>query len=149
MTAITGGRMTVPSSQNGRTMMDLDTLGKLCHQIAADHGFWDQQRNFGEMVALAHSELSEALEAHRLGEFFTTWHHVSDCPVLSTTCGPIPECTCTPKPDGILTELMDCIIRCLDTAYSIALSSGESIDKVFWAKMRYNNRRQHLHGKRY
>ena len=32
------------------------------HRGACERGFWDQERNFGEMVALVHSEISEAVE---------------------------------------------------------------------------------------
>ena len=31
------------------------------HSIAVDHGFWDSNRSDGEIIALIHSELSEAL----------------------------------------------------------------------------------------
>jgi len=36
-----------------------------CHAIAKEKGFWDEERNDGECIALMHSELSEALEALR------------------------------------------------------------------------------------
>lgn len=36
-----------------------------CHRIAREKGWWDDQRNDAEMIALMHSELSEALEAMR------------------------------------------------------------------------------------
>ena len=33
---------------------------------AREHGWWDgEERTFGELIALAHSELSEALEEYR------------------------------------------------------------------------------------
>lgn len=32
------------------------------HQNAVAHGWWDEPRSFGDIVALCHSELSEALE---------------------------------------------------------------------------------------
>ena len=32
---------------------------------AKQHGWWDEDRTFGEVIALCHSELSEALEAYR------------------------------------------------------------------------------------
>jgi NTP pyrophosphatase (non-canonical NTP hydrolase) len=37
----------------------------LCHGIAKEKGWWDSERNEGELIALMHSELSEALEAMR------------------------------------------------------------------------------------
>jgi len=36
-----------------------------CHRIAKEKGWWDNERNDGELIALMHSELSEALEAMR------------------------------------------------------------------------------------
>ena len=42
-------------------------LEKEIHQNAVEHGWWDEPRTFGEIVALCHSELSEALEELRVG----------------------------------------------------------------------------------
>jgi NTP pyrophosphatase (non-canonical NTP hydrolase) len=36
-----------------------------CHCVAQSKGWWDDVRNDGELIALMHSELSEALEAMR------------------------------------------------------------------------------------
>ncbi|MDP2904794.1 MAG: MazG nucleotide pyrophosphohydrolase domain-containing protein [Candidatus Omnitrophota bacterium] len=36
-----------------------------CHSIAREKGWWQEERNDGELIALIHSELSEALEAMR------------------------------------------------------------------------------------
>lgn len=36
-----------------------------CHRIAKEKGWWKEPRNDGELIALMHSELSEALEAMR------------------------------------------------------------------------------------
>jgi NTP pyrophosphatase (non-canonical NTP hydrolase) len=38
---------------------------KECHRIAQEKGWWETERNDGELIALMHSELSEALEAMR------------------------------------------------------------------------------------
>ena len=45
---------------------DVKYLSKLCHRIAREKGFWDSKRNTGEMLMLIVTELSEAMEAHRL-----------------------------------------------------------------------------------
>jgi len=49
-----------------------DTLNKLrdeSHNYAKSKGFYDNEpRNFGELIALIHSEVSEALEADRRGD---------------------------------------------------------------------------------
>ncbi|MCK9604703.1 MAG: hypothetical protein M0R66_10140 [Candidatus Omnitrophica bacterium] len=38
---------------------------KECNRIAKKKGWWEDERNDGELIALMHSELSEALEAMR------------------------------------------------------------------------------------
>lgn len=45
--------------------MDIENLIKDCHLVAKEKGWWDGERNDGELIALMHSELSEALEAMR------------------------------------------------------------------------------------
>ncbi len=45
--------------------MNINTLCNLSHQNAKDKGFWDKERNIGELLMLITSELAEALEAHR------------------------------------------------------------------------------------
>jgi NTP pyrophosphatase (non-canonical NTP hydrolase) len=46
----------------------LNELAQLCHGIAAQKGFWDEQRNIGEALMLIVTELAEAMEAHRKQE---------------------------------------------------------------------------------
>ena len=65
--------------------MGLNELAKEIHKTACEKGWWEEERTFGELIALCHSELSEALEVYRDGYR-----------------GSIPE------------ELVDCIIRILD-----------------------------------
>jgi len=37
----------------------------ICHAIAVEKGFWDQERNVGEALMLIVTELAEAMEAYR------------------------------------------------------------------------------------
>ena len=43
----------------------INDLIRECHCVAKNKGWWDDLRNDGELIALMHSELSEALEAMR------------------------------------------------------------------------------------
>ena len=43
----------------------INDLVKICYAIAKEKGWWDKRRNDAELIALMHSELSEALEALR------------------------------------------------------------------------------------
>lgn len=45
--------------------MDIKKWIELCYGTAKDKGWWDFERSDGELIALMHSELSEALEAMR------------------------------------------------------------------------------------
>ena len=45
--------------------MVLSDLQREAHAIAKEHGWWDEERTFGDLIALIHSEASEALEGYR------------------------------------------------------------------------------------
>lgn len=95
---------------------------RLAHETASNAGWYrdpqtgqDIERNFGEVVALMHSELSEALEADRKG--------LMDDKL--------------PHRDGREVEFADCIIRILDTAAALGLDVAGAIIE----KNRYNRDR--------
>lgn len=49
-------------------MTDLSELQEAVWCIAENHGWHDLDRSRGDILALIHSEVSEALEAHREGD---------------------------------------------------------------------------------
>ena len=108
------------------TVTNLNELAKRIHTNAEKHGFWVPDRNFGEMIALAHSELSEALEEHRSGND-VVWYGEGG------------------KPEGTAVEIIDCIIRCLDMLDSLDVD----IDAITEIKMQYNENRPYKHGREY
>ena len=75
------------------------SLSKQIHQNAVDHGWWDEPRGFGEIIALIHSEWSEALEEYRAGRGML-WYAT--------------DAANKKKPEGIAVELIDGCIRILD-----------------------------------
>jgi len=86
-------------------------------------GFWDAERNVGEMLMLVTSELAEALEFHRKGKFVEgdQWK------------------------DTFEEEIADAFIRLFD------LCGGLDIDiaKMIQLKLEYNKQRPYKHGKKY
>lgn len=105
--------------------MNLDQWAREIHEIAVEHGWWDEERSFGEIVALCHSELSEALEADRRGEA-----------MVEERDG---------KPEGVAVEMADCLIRILDWFGRVGIDP----EIVVKEKVKYNRRRPYRHGKRY
>lgn len=112
---------------NSQSFVDvIRELSKKIHTNAVEHGFWcdEPTSNFGLKIALIHSELSEALEAHRSGNLLS--------PTLS-------QLSWTEE------ELADAIIRILDLSEKCGFDLGNAI----LAKHNFNCTRPHKHGKKY
>jgi len=102
--------------------MNINEFAKDVHMNAILHGWWTDDKKFPEIIALCHSELSEALEEYR-----------NDKPMFYVKDG---------KPEGIGTELMDCVIRILDYCEYMHID----IEETLRLKNEYNRTRPFRHG---
>ena len=99
--------------------MKMNKFAAEVHQNAVEHGWWDEERSFGEIIALCHSELSEALEEYRAKRpmvyFVVEMDDSKGGTYLAIREDIISEEDFAgEKPEGIAVELADCIIRILD-----------------------------------
>lgn len=115
----------------------LNELAKAVHENAVSKGWWDDDRPFSEIVALIHSEVSEAFEEYRNGRKPT---EVYASHGDGMACS--PPCTPGLKPEGVPIELADVILRILDYCGH----AGIDIDDALERKMKYNTTRPHRHG---
>ena len=87
---------------------NLKAVGTRGYQVNVANGFWEGERNKGEMIALIHSELSEAFIALDIGAMDDK----------------LPQFT------GQITELADVVIRLADYAEGFNLPVWDYLNKV-------------------
>lgn len=108
------------------------------------------ERNFGEVIALITSELSEALESYRNNEPLLWYKHNFDPdfvhgPDVYSTYSKEPEYRGSlGKPEGIAAEFADAIIRIMDYAGAYYIPVGQALVN----KHAYNVTRPYRHGNR-
>lgn len=126
--------------------MNLNKLAKEIHKNAVEHGWWEENRHFGSLVALMHSELSEALEEYRNGHkpkeiYFSCKSNCRDN--NNGICDSKHPVLCDlGKPEGIPFELADCMIRILDFCGAEEIN----IEEAIMIKHEYNKARPYRHG---
>ena len=128
--------------------MDIKEISKQIHENARAKGFWDKERNLGEMLMLIVSEVSEAMEADRKDRYADNQYiqemeaqgYTWDNSIISFETAFRKDVKNTFED-----ELADTIIRILDLAYSRNIDLEWHIKH----KMKYNATREHMHGKKY
>lgn len=122
----------------------INNLAKQIHENAKSKGFFDSEKNIGEMLCLIHSEVSEALEADRKDNYFNKLQ----LRLSSYECLPniifIKQFENDVK-NTFEDELADIIIRVMD----LAEFKGINLENHIKAKMRYNSLITHKNGKKY
>ena len=99
-------------------------MSKYVHANAVAHGWWEEPREDGTLIALIMSEAAEALEALRKGN------------------KPDEHC---PQFSGAEVELADVIIRIMD----MAEARGWNVAGAIVAKHEFNKTRPYKHGKEF
>lgn len=100
------------------------------HAWANSRGWWENaDRNFGELLMLATTEIAEAFEEWRDGHDPAEVYYATDKYGLQ-------------KPEGVAIELADVLIRLFDTAERY----GIDLEEMIRIKMAYNAERPYRHG---
>lgn len=132
----------MPSIKLEDILLVLEHLRNAAHQNSKDKGFWDAPLwNFGEKIALVHSELSEMFEAWRKN----IKESDKDISIYDPKCATTNEYPVNYRRiTAIEEEMADTFIRLFDLCGKLNIDVG----RVILAKMDYNATREHMHGGR-
>jgi len=129
----------------------INNLAVAIHENAKVKGFFESEKNIGEMLCLIHSEVSEALEADRVNSYTKTPPNAlkgmadKNYGVSFNDDSVFKEVFSQDVKNTFEDELADIIIRVLD----LCAFKKIDIESHIKAKMRYNSMREYKHGKRY
>lgn len=113
--------------RNARGGLTVSRLVERAFDGAKAKGWHDPEvdASFGDRIALIHSEVSEALEAFReCGDTGKVWHRADG------------------KPEGVVVELADVVIRIAD----LCGKHGLDLERAILDKLAFNATRPHRHG---
>jgi hypothetical protein len=155
ITTITKNRRSAMESGPIKSSTDVVAMQEEVRVWVEAKGWNDDNRTFGDEVALITSEMIEALEAfrdHGYQDWLTYSPHVSlggvpvKMPKLTETqlrALNVPEESWGPaRLEGVEAEIAGCFVRLLDTAARHNIDLG----KAFRAEMDYNWTRSYRHG---
>lgn len=105
---------------------DIRGLSEYLNQVSVEHGWQEKgKRPFDMLVALLHTEISEAYEEYRSGHKLTEVYYREDG-----------------KPEGVPIELADLAIRLFQSCQEL----GIDLTTAITVKALYNERRPYRHG---
>lgn len=123
----------------------INELAKQVHENAKSKGFFEKEKNIGEMLCLIHSEVSEALEADRNGRFADIHKTVPLDQIMKLKNDSFNGWFEKYHKNTFEDELADIVIRVMD----LCAFKGIDLERHIEAKMRYNSLREYKHGKKY
>ncbi len=129
--------------------MDINETMNQIHLNNVNKGFWEdkENKNVGELLMLCVSELSEALEAHRISHkanisaFEKDMENIS----ISENSTIFKESFEKNIKNSFEDEIADTVIRLFDLSKGL----GVDLEKHIHLKMEYNKLRPYKHGKKY
>lgn len=135
--------------------MEINKLCQDAHSISREKGWYSEgERNVGELIALIHSELSEALEEFRNGHKATEVYYpkppeqdildelLADKIITQAEFDKMGGEPKLPKPEGVPIEIADAVIRIADLCGYLGIDLEEAIR----IKTEYNKTRATRHG---
>lgn len=122
--------MFIGDEHEGTSMTSLRRMTEEVVEVNKEKGWYEDDRTFGEEIALLHTEVSEAYEAWRDYGFESVTLESHNDPYE-------PE-----KPVDVASELADILIRLLDTCARHDIDLAVEYER----KMRYNRARPYRHG---